>query len=125
MNRLRIRHETGYRYEGEATASYNEARMLPTGSDGQLVLQAQLEIQPLSSRQSYVDYWGTRVSSFEETCASLGQVVQTRRLSIGVPGGEVKDPSIHRGHVAVVLALTACAPGAGAGAGPRNLALRA
>ena len=65
MNRLRIRHETGYRYEGEATASYNEARMLPTGSDGQLVLQAQLEIQPLSSRQSYVDYWGTRVSSFE------------------------------------------------------------
>jgi len=65
VNRLRIRHETGYRYEGEATASYNEARMLPTGSDGQLVLQAQLEIQPLSSRQSYVDYWGTRVSSFE------------------------------------------------------------
>lgn len=65
MNRLRIRHETGYRYEGEATASYNEARMLPAGSESQLVLQAQLEIHPLSSRQSYVDYWGTRVSSFE------------------------------------------------------------
>jgi transglutaminase-like putative cysteine protease len=65
MNRLRIRHVTGFHYAGEVTASYNEARMLPASSDGQLVLYANLEILPISSTHSYVDYWGTRVSSFE------------------------------------------------------------
>lgn len=65
MNRLRIRHVTGFQYEGEATASYNEARMLPVTGDGQLVLYSNLDISPISSTHSYVDYWGTRVSSFE------------------------------------------------------------
>ncbi|PZQ89094.1 MAG: transglutaminase [Leifsonia xyli] len=65
MNRLRIRHSTGFHYQGAATASYNEARMLPVTGDGQLVLYSNLEISPISSTHSYVDYWGTRVSSFE------------------------------------------------------------
>ena len=65
MNRLRIRHETGFHYDGEVTASYNEARMLPVSAEGQLVLYSNLEILPISSHHSYVDYWGTRVSSFE------------------------------------------------------------
>lgn len=65
MNRLRIKHVTGFHYDGEVTASYNEARMLPASSDGQLVLYSNLEILPISSNHGYVDYWGTRVSSFE------------------------------------------------------------
>jgi transglutaminase-like putative cysteine protease len=65
VNRLRIKHMTGFHYEGEVTASYNEARMLPASTDGQLVLFSNLDILPLSSQHSYVDYWGTRVSSFE------------------------------------------------------------
>jgi transglutaminase-like putative cysteine protease len=65
MNRLRIRHSTGFSYAGEVTASYNEARMLPTSADGQLVLFSHLEISPVSNTHNYVDYWGTRVSSFE------------------------------------------------------------
>ncbi len=65
MNRLRIRHETGFHYDGEVTASYNEARMLPMSDDRQLVLFSNLEILPISSHHSYTDYWGTRVSSFE------------------------------------------------------------
>jgi len=65
VNRLRIRHETGFHYDGQVTASYNEARMLPVSSDGQLVLFSNLEILPISSHHSYTDYWGTRVSSFE------------------------------------------------------------
>jgi transglutaminase-like putative cysteine protease len=65
VNRLRIRHETGFHYEGEVTASYNEARMLPVSADGQLVLYSNLEILPISSQHGYTDYWGTRVSSFE------------------------------------------------------------
>jgi transglutaminase-like putative cysteine protease len=65
MKRLRIKHTTGYRYEGEVTASYNEARMLPTSAEGQVVLYSGLEILPISAQHSYVDYWGSRVSSFE------------------------------------------------------------
>lgn len=65
MNRLRIRHSTGFSYGGEVTASYNEARMLPASAEGQLVLYSNLEILPISAHHSYVDYWGTRVSSFE------------------------------------------------------------
>ena len=65
MNRLRIKHSTGFNYEGEVTASYNEARMLPASSDGQLVLFSNLDILPISSQHSYVDYWCTRVASFE------------------------------------------------------------
>ncbi|WP_213816433.1 transglutaminase family protein [Glaciihabitans sp. dw_435] len=65
MNRLRIKHMTGFHYEGEVTASYNEARMLPASSEGQLVLFSNLDILPMSSQHSYVDYWNTRVSSFE------------------------------------------------------------
>jgi transglutaminase-like putative cysteine protease len=56
---------TGFHYEGEVTASYNEARMLPASSEGQLVLFSNLDILPISSQHSYVDYWGTRVASFD------------------------------------------------------------
>ena len=65
MNRLRIKHMTGFHYGGDVTASYNEARMLPLSTDGQLVLFSNLEILPISSQHNYVDYWGSRVSSFE------------------------------------------------------------
>jgi transglutaminase-like putative cysteine protease len=56
---------TGFRYGGEVNASYNEARMLPTSGEGQLVLYSNLEILPISAHHGYVDYWGSRVSSFE------------------------------------------------------------
>jgi len=65
VNRLRITHLTGFHYGGDVTASYNEARMLPVSADGQLVLYSNLDILPISSQHSYVDYWGSRVSSFE------------------------------------------------------------
>jgi transglutaminase-like putative cysteine protease len=65
MNRLRIRHVTGFHYEGAATASYNEARMLPHSGGEQFVLQAGLDIRPGATQHSYLDYWGTRVSTFE------------------------------------------------------------
>jgi len=65
VKRLRVRHVTGFHYDGEVTASYNEARMLPASSDRQLVLSSGVEILPISGQNNYVDYWGTRVSSFE------------------------------------------------------------
>ena len=65
MKRLKVRHITGFHYDGEVTASYNEARMLPASADGQLVLSSNVEILPISGQHNYIDYWGTRVSSFE------------------------------------------------------------
>ncbi|MGW8481729.1 transglutaminase family protein [Microbacterium sp. NPDC055903] len=65
MTRLRIVHRTGFSYDAPATASYNEARMLPHSREGQFVLQAALEISPTASQHSYADYWDTRVSTFE------------------------------------------------------------
>lgn len=101
MNRLRIRHHTGFRYDSEVAASYNEARMLPASSgDGQLVLYSNLEILPITSHQSYIDYWGSRVTAFEVlsphaelalTATSLVEV-RARGFENGTLGwGEVAD----------------------------------
>ena len=65
MSRIRIVHRTGFSYEEPATASYNEARMLPHSGGEQFVLQAGLDIRPGATQHSYLDYWGTRVSTFE------------------------------------------------------------
>lgn len=65
MKRLRIVHRTGFRYEGHVTTSYNEARMLPSTTDGQFVLEAGIEISPAATQNTYIDYFGTRVMAFE------------------------------------------------------------
>lgn len=65
MSRLRIVHRTGFSYELPATASYNEARMLPFNSNEQFVLSAHLQIHPAAAQHGYVDYWGNQVSTFE------------------------------------------------------------
>lgn len=65
MSRIRIKHVTGFQYDGEAKASYNEARMLPASTENQFVLSSNLRIEPNSGAHEYLDYWGTRVSSFE------------------------------------------------------------
>jgi transglutaminase-like putative cysteine protease len=65
VKRLRIEHETGFRYAGQVAASYNEARMLPGTTDSQFVLSSAVEIHPTAALNSYVDYFGTRVTSFD------------------------------------------------------------
>ena len=65
MKRLRIEHATGFRYLGDVSASYNEARMLPGTTDSQFVLSSSLDIHPSTSVNAYVDYFGTRVSAFD------------------------------------------------------------
>ncbi|GAA1995496.1 transglutaminase family protein [Microbacterium ulmi] len=65
MKRLRIEHATGFSYQGDVSASYNEARMLPGSTDSQFVLSSQLDIEPSTSVNQYVDYFGTRVAAFD------------------------------------------------------------
>ena len=65
MRRLRIEHATGFSYQGDVSASYNEARMLPNSTDSQFVLSSSLDIDPSTSVNQYVDYFGTRVAAFD------------------------------------------------------------
>ena len=65
MKRLRIEHQTGFSYQGNVSASYNEARMLPVSTDSQFVLNSSLDIEPSTSVNQYVDYFGTRVAAFD------------------------------------------------------------
>ena len=63
--RLRVRHRTGYSYDGPVVASYNEVRMTPATTGGQHLLTSRLEIRPDTRPLRYVDYWGTQVHAFD------------------------------------------------------------
>lgn len=63
--RLHISHRTGYRYAGLVDASFNEVRMTPLHRGGQALLSHALHVSPSSTVQSYVDYWGAHVETFD------------------------------------------------------------
>ncbi|HMD12367.1 MAG TPA: transglutaminase N-terminal domain-containing protein, partial [Marmoricola sp.] len=62
---LRIVHTTGFEYAGKATASFNEARLTPQTTPGQIVVHTRLEVHPTPWTYTYRDYWGTHVTAFE------------------------------------------------------------
>ncbi len=62
---LSIRHATGYRYSGEVTSSYNEARVTPLSTDRQVALEALVQVTPATPSYRYWDYWGTLVDAFD------------------------------------------------------------
>jgi transglutaminase-like putative cysteine protease len=63
--RLRVRHTTGYRYAGEVSSSYNEARVTPLSTDRQVALEASVTVTPSTRTFRYWDYWGTLVDAFD------------------------------------------------------------
>ena len=62
---LRLVHRAGYTYSGPAVASYNEARMVPKSTLAQTVSHTRMEITPTPWQDSWTDYWGTNVTTFE------------------------------------------------------------
>ncbi|GAA3639823.1 transglutaminase family protein [Microbacterium awajiense] len=80
MKRLRIEHQTGFSYQGDVSASYNEARMLPGSTDSQFVLNSSLEIDPSTSVNNYVDYFGTRVAAFDVLSPHAALAITARSL---------------------------------------------
>ena len=92
MTRYRIIHTTGFRYDSEVVASYNEARMLPARDDHQLVFATKLEIQPHGSSHEYFDYFKTRAVMFEvlephsELTITSTSVVELRPALSVTPG---------------------------------------
>jgi len=80
VKRLRIEHATGFSYHGDVSASYNEARMLPGTTDSQFVLSSSLDIEPSTSVNTYVDYFGTRVSAFDVLSPHAALQITARSL---------------------------------------------
>jgi transglutaminase-like putative cysteine protease len=62
---VRIEHVSGYRYGAEVLASYNEARMTPLTTDRQTTLECRVDIEPVTYRYRYLDYWATVVDAFD------------------------------------------------------------
>ncbi|MDP1875954.1 MAG: transglutaminase family protein [Actinomycetota bacterium] len=105
--RLHITHRTGYRYADVVDASFNEVRMTPLTGDGQFLLSHTLEVHPSASIQTYGDYWGAQVESFNvhvphrvlEIIAI--STVDTPPLSAPVPGAswaDVLGPAVQDRH---------------------------
>ena len=63
--RLSVTHSTSLAYAGEVLASFNEARMTPLSTSGQLMLRHDLTVSPTARIQRYTDYWGTSVEAFD------------------------------------------------------------
>ena len=62
---LKIVHTTGYEYDDQVAASYNEARLTPQTQPGQIVTQSRIDVSPKPWMQTYRDHWGTAVTAFE------------------------------------------------------------
>lgn len=81
--RIAIRHNTGYRYQTDVESSYNEARLTPLTTPGQLTLDTNLDVHPVASVLRYWDYWGTLVHAFDvhvphtELVVTASSVVET------------------------------------------------
>ncbi|WP_029150495.1 transglutaminase family protein [Microbacterium indicum] len=80
MKRLRIEHETGFRYPSDVTASYNEVRMTPVTTERQLVMTTSLDIAPHTAVSTYVDYFGTHVAAFEVLTAHDDLTITARSV---------------------------------------------
>jgi transglutaminase-like putative cysteine protease len=63
--RLGIHHTSAYRYAKDVVASYNEVRITPLTTGGQVTVDARIEVTPSARPVSYWDYWGTLVHAFD------------------------------------------------------------
>lgn len=63
--RLKIRHTSGYRYAGNVSSSYNEARVTPLSTHRQMAIETSVSVTPRVPTHRYWDYWGTLVDAFD------------------------------------------------------------
>ena len=100
---LRIVHRTTFEYDGRAVASYNQARMTPLTTPGQIVSYSRVEVSPAPWSYDYRDYFGTAVTAFEvldpheSMTVTATSTVYTDRAPAGMPtvGWEqLADPDV-------------------------------
>lgn len=101
--RLHITHRSGYRYAAPVDASFNEVRMTPQNRDGQVLLAHSLHVEPNAAVQSYTDYWGTFVESFdvhvphrvlEVVATSTVDTLATQPMNKPADWAAVRSPSV-------------------------------
>ena len=63
--RIAVRHSSTYRYSSPVVASFNEARLTPTASRRQVVLETEITTRPAVPLDRYLDYWSTVVHAFD------------------------------------------------------------
>lgn len=83
--RLEVTHVTGLRYSTPVSVSFNEARMTPADTAGQLLIAHELRVSPHARVQKYVDYWGTAVEAFDVHEAHTELEVVSRNV-VDTPG---------------------------------------
>lgn len=83
--RLEVNHVTVYRYDRPVVASYNEARVTPLTTSGQIVIDSRVSVRPAADMFTYWDYWGAQVHSFDvhDPHDSL-QVTSTAQVETGL-----------------------------------------
>jgi len=98
-------------------SSYNEARLMPLSTPDQLVIEAQVEVEPAVTCFRYWDYWGTLVYAFDIHRPHTALVVTgTSVVETGPPrhvpsiGWEVLDDAKVHDRFAELLAPTAYVP---------------
>ncbi len=113
--RIGVHHRTGYHYKGEVVSSYNEARITPLTTPGQLVIEATVGVTPSAKVFRYWDYWGTIVDAFDiqvphtELVVTSDSVVETSPADDHVPDigwDELGQPDL-RDRFAELLTTTA------------------
>ncbi len=101
--RLSVMHSTSLAYAGEVQASFNQARMTPLSTSGQLMLRHELSVAPLARIQRYTDYWGTAVEAFDVhlphhslsvVSTSVVDTVERWREAPGVSWAEMDSPEV-------------------------------
>jgi transglutaminase-like putative cysteine protease len=112
--RLRIRHVTGFTYDGAAAASYNEARMSTMTTPHQITLFSQVEVAPTAAASTwrYIDYWGSQVTVFDlqrphqQLQVTATSMVETQRPAPREPVGwdVLRSPSIVDTHAELLAA---------------------
>jgi transglutaminase-like putative cysteine protease len=85
--RLGIRHSSAYSYERDVAASYNEVRITPLTTGGQVTIDSHIEVTPQARPLAYRDYWGTLVHAFDVHVA--------HRELIVVGSSLVETPAAH------------------------------
>jgi transglutaminase-like putative cysteine protease len=63
--RIRVEHTSHYRYAQPVLSSFNEARLTPLTTPSQLLLESRIDVSPVTPLQTYVDYWGSVVHTFD------------------------------------------------------------
>lgn len=62
---LRVVHTTEFEYDGDAVASYNQARLTPLTTPEQILVHHRLVVSPKPWTYDYRDYFGNEVTAFE------------------------------------------------------------